>query len=155
MLNGRRSPKKATTLVEVLVALVLLVFGLGGIMELYVNLMHNSARSSRQLRAWNLAQCYLGQMQAMDHAALKQQMAASGQNAENTEIPTLYPQLKRSQIDPDFLWNAGFSQEEVNGIPTIQVKVWTEWRPEISKEEAIAARGETVRKEAVGYVAAP
>ena len=116
---GRR---RGFSLVEVLVALVFISFGLFGVVDLFVNLTRSAGRDEKQMRAGQLARGYLEQVQASSYADLE---AKINQSKDGSLFPA--GGSSTAPLDSDFSWNGTLTLE--NGTPArIRVVVAVSWK---------------------------
>lgn len=151
MRRNRSFPTRGMSLVEVLVALVFLAFGLAGVMEMYLVQTRHVARSQRVARVTSQAYSCLAQMQETGYAALDQKIGVL-EKAPGAGQAGMYPDP--TKVDSDIRMNATLKKETRAGVPCIQIKVTTFWQPGTAGAEAVA-KEQGIRKEVVGYVAAP
>ncbi len=151
----RRRPR-GFSLVEVLVALVLLLVGLGGVMGLYTRELKNLGQTQRRARADYLARGYLSQVQAMGYETLK------SRHLKESPESFLGPNLNKYPEDPDFWWNARLKSEGAsetkNLPPRVKIAVRVGWgRPpaEDSPKMDDGARQSLKIREVTGYAVAP
>jgi prepilin-type N-terminal cleavage/methylation domain-containing protein len=146
--RNRSLARRGMTLVEVLVAVLLLAFGLSGVMDLYsVQLRHLSLTRNRE-QAQELAYGYLAQLQASGYNALDQTIRRQDPNATAGEA------IVAKEAGPEgkpAKWNARLRREKFDGIDCIRIGV------EVFAEAPTGAAAPSVstpgaKKEVVGYV---
>ena len=116
--SGKR---RGFSLVEVLVALVFISFGLFGVVDLFINITRNAGREEKQMRAGHLARGYLEQVQASSYADLEAKIDQSKGGSLFDKPETSAP------LDSDFSWNGTLSRE--SGAPAkIRVVVTVSWK---------------------------
>lgn len=142
--------RRGMSLVEILVALVFLMFGLAGIVELYVNQARHLARTERLNRAESIARGNLAELQATGYDGLSGRI----QSDDSVDKASLFREATRFEMDTDFVWNADLTKISIEGIPAVRVVVTCRWQPDVTGGEA---RGEEsgVQKEVIGYAVAP
>jgi Tfp pilus assembly protein PilV len=147
--RNRSFSARGMTLVEVLVALVFLAFGLAGITEMYTIQAKHVARSQRLARVSSQSYACLAQMQEIGYAALDQKIGqfektpGSGEAVLNHGDPV--------KVSQDLWATTALKKATCDGVSCIQIKVTTLWKPEGGGAKA----AEKIQKEVVGYVAAP
>ena len=152
MTRNRSFPTRGMSLVEVLVALVFLAFGLAGVMEMYITQSRHVARTQRLDRVTSLAYGFLAQMQETGYAALEQKTRVLAEKTPGSGQFDMYPNPIR--VGSDVQMNATLKKETREGVPCIQIRVRAFWQPGTAGGAAVAAE-QGIRKEVVGYVAAP
>lgn len=138
---------RGLSLVEVLIAVVFLVFGLGGIVKLYSHQQIQVARAARVSRAERLAQGYLAHLQKAGYENLNQMYQAF----EDEDKKKAYERPMQSKDDPDFQWNLELEPVTIEGIPMLYMQVKTWYMPGGKAAEGPVGN---IRKEVSGYVAA-
>ncbi|MFP4380178.1 MAG: prepilin-type N-terminal cleavage/methylation domain-containing protein [Candidatus Sumerlaeia bacterium] len=161
MLRSHSHPRQGMSLVEVLVALVLLTVGLGGVVEMFIHQANYVDRNGRVMRAETLAYNYLNQLQAAGYGAIQEKLDMLAKNDDpegvwllNSASSADNPDSRytRSLLDRDFRWNALLIKEKRYGLDAIQIRVVVLWGPEgISN----IPKDRRIRKEVMGYVIAP
>ena len=148
---SRVDARSGLTLIEVLVAIVLLVIGIGGVMELFTNQMVGQKRSLRRLQAETLARGYLAQIQAAGYSELKSRYLADA-----TEAYFGGEQNHFKEPDGEFWGGARLHAEQPVGLrPVIRIAVQMNWGPGASGTQNAAEADQTTSGEVVGYVVAP
>jgi len=142
---NRFARTRGMTLIEVLVALVLLTIGLFGVFDLYGNVAHQMARGHRDLRASYLAEGYVASLQTAGYLSLATKIQTLSKTPDVDSV-SLYPEFTYSKIDRDFKWNAVLRRDTVNRRIAIEVNV--RWAHSLQTESP------SVRK-AIGYVFSP
>jgi len=143
------------TLIEVLLAIVLLAFGLYGVVDLYGHQTRYVRRAGWEARAQGLAQAYLARVAAMGYEALESHMQLLGKSADGPAAP-LFPGQGRATQDDQFEWNVWI--QKVPDTAPAQIRVRVQVAPSPMTRGAIEAMGmrlESARKEAVCHVVAP
>jgi Tfp pilus assembly protein PilV len=132
------------TLVEVLVALVLLVIGLFGILDFYLGLAHRLEENRHRMQADYLLQERLASLQMLGYPALEDKIKTLASPAD-TASASLFPDAQKSTVNPDFFWNADLLREESDGVRRIRVTVKVAWSEKQQPRD----------RKAVDYVFAP
>ena len=158
-MGNRSKARRGVTLMEILLALVLLSFGLFGVVDLYMNQSRLVVRSQRQVRAASLAQSYLAQLQAAGYGALDEKLRTHA-DAASPDRSWLFPSPTGSTLDGDFEWNAHLRRIETDGRKRIEARVVVErGAPASGRAGQDSAHSSTptggVRKEVTGHVFAP
>jgi type II secretory pathway pseudopilin PulG len=149
--RNRSHSGRGVSLVETLIALLLLTLGLGGVVELFMTQARYVNRSARESRRENLARVYLNQLQAAGHEEIEDQMGVLAK-PETPDTAELFGSPTKSTLDPDFRWNARLTREDMEGVKVIQIRVQTIWSPDANPD---ARPSDSAEKEAVGYVVSP
>jgi type II secretory pathway pseudopilin PulG len=140
--------RRGISLVEILVALVFLVFGLAGVTDLYVTQMQQAARVRQQQSVSAAAFSALTILQSAGFAALDGKLAVLPKASPSENDVALFSQPIPS-ADKNIVWNAHLKKElQPDGSSRIRVAVQASWL-------AAAVPGKSIQKEVVGYVAAP
>lgn len=142
------------TLVEVLVALLLLSFGLAGVVDLYRGQLRHLSLTRRQGQSLELAHGYLAQLQAAGYDALDQAIRRKDPAGSADEVslnPFPVAAKEGGAIGRPAKWNAHLRRETLGGIACIRVSV--EVLPESPGPGATSSAGSASarRKEVVGY----
>ena len=133
--------RRGISLIEILIAIAFLTFGLAGVTDMYVTQMQQAARTRQQQTANATAASMLTELQAAGFAALDAKLAAQ------REVD-LFPKPAPS-TNANVLWNAHLKKEQKDGVNRIHIAVTATWAL------ADAGKSASIRKEAIGYVAAP
>ena len=156
-----RNPKNSTlgmTLVEVLIALVFIFFGLASLISLHMQLTRRAARTQHKAQAACLAQSHLASLQLAGYAALEERIATLAESPEAQEAS--YAESRSSDLDSDYRWSAHLRKEEVDGVRRIAIQVEVDWSAPLARKGSGAKTAEKSivhgnKKEVVGYVVAP
>jgi Tfp pilus assembly protein PilV len=154
-----RSALCGVSLMEVLLALVLISFGLFGIVDLYMNQAKHVARTQQQVQAASLAQSYLAQLQAAGYQAVEEKIRTHA-DAANPDLASLFPRPTGSTLNSDFEWNAYLRRVATDDPKRIEITIVVQRASPASKaagqdEAGPSAQREGVRREVRGYVFAP
>lgn len=146
-LRARRRNQRGMSLIEVLIALMLLTIGLGGVMDLYTNQLKNVGWNQKRVRADHLARSRLAQLQIAGYARLKSQYLADSDEAvfdpgTDLECTAILENQKG---------------EELQGLPArIKITVLvTLIEPTMGKSDIRALETHYNFRKAVGYAVAP
>lgn len=140
------------SLMEVMLALVVLAFGLGGIMDLYARQVQGTGQARIALRADQLARCYLAQIEAVGYDGLRTRYLKESSEALFDDSPT-----REAALDPTFWWSARLEQQAAGEpLARIRVIVVVGWGTQPSGSDPPAAFvTDSKSRKAVGYVVAP
>ena len=143
------------SLMEVLLALVVLTIGLYGVLDLIISTHNRSARTERCAAAIELARAKMAELQAMGYEALESR-ALLPRLADAASSPTHFPaQAAKSEAPyeaPFYRWQARFDRAPKEpDIVNIEVRVtWyptLEAPPDVIAEQSVALGGLLVRRE--------
>ena len=131
------------TLIEVLVALVLLVIGLFGLLDFHMGLANRLEDNRHRMQADYLLQERLASLQMLGYAALEDKVKTLAP-APNATGVSLFPNAQKT-VNPDFSWNADLQREDSEGVRRIKMTVKVGWSDKKQARE----------RKAVDYVFAP
>jgi type II secretory pathway pseudopilin PulG len=140
------------SLMEVMLAIVVLVFGLGGIMDLYGRQVQGIGQARAALRADHLARCYLAQIEAAGYEGLRTRYLKESSEALFDDSPT-----REAALDPTLWWSARLERQAADVPPArIRITVVVGWGTQPSGSDSAAAfAANSKSRKAIGYVVAP
>jgi len=139
--------RRGISLIEILIAVVFLAFGLAGVTDMYITQIKQAARVRQQQSASAAADSALAELQSAGFAALDARMLTLPKSSGTENETDLFVKPAPS-LSKDIQWNAHLKKEQQDGVNRIRIAVTAEYTP-------VSAKDQSVRKEAVGYVAAP
>ena len=130
-------------------ALLLVAFGLFGVVELYMNQAKHITRGRNGVQAACLAQSHLAQLQAAGYAPLDEKIRTHAKESDADQA-SLFPQLVGSKLGGDFSafwWNARLRRTVIGELKGIEITVTV---------QGPGSQGPNVTsKEVAGYVFSP
>ena len=151
------SPKaRGFSLVEVLIALLLLVVGLGGALGLYTRQINAVGNAQRRLQAENIARARLAEVQAEGYEMLlTRHLIGDTRASKLLNETTAAPSSKTPAIAPPSFRRSvqieGLAADADNALPPrIRITVRVEWAAGVA-----AKRKHLTSGEAIGYVVSP
>ena len=139
--------RRGISLIEILIAVAFLAFGLAGVTDMYITQMKQAARVRQQQSASAIAASALAELQSAGFAALDAKMLTLPKSGGAENEADLFAKPAAS-LSKDVEWNAHLKKEQQDGMNRIRITVTAGYTP-------VSAKNQSVRKEAVGYVAAP
>ena len=142
---GRRC--EGLTLIEVILAIVLLGIGLFGVVDLYSQQVRHVKRTRWEAQAQGLAQARLSWLAALGYDGLEGKLPGSGES-----VVRLSPGDGMPCVQQGFLWNAILKKVD-GATPRIEVRVQVV--PDAGSRGLVESMGmplQMARKEAVTYV---
>lgn len=143
MAPNRPIRKRGMTLIEVIVALVLLTIGLFGVLDMYMGVARGLAASRKEMQADNLLRAHLTNLETAGFAALDDWIRVQAA-PPSPDVAARFPSFQKSLL-PGFTWNAELKREQNENPKRIMVTVALQW----------SANGKTKERKAIGYVFAP
>lgn len=139
----RPTTKRGMTLIEVIVALVLLTIGLFGVLDMYLGVAKGLAASRKEMQADNLLRAHLANLETAGYPALDDWIRIQGA-PPTPDQAARFPSFQKSLV-PGFTWNAELKREQNQTPKRIMITVALQW----------SANGKTKERKATGYVFAP
>jgi prepilin-type N-terminal cleavage/methylation domain-containing protein len=143
------------SLIEVLLALVILTIGLYGVLDLIISTHNRSARTERRAAAIELARGKMAELQAMGYEWVEARNLVP-RAADGASSPTFFP-AQAAKFEPPYeapvyRWQARFDRDPKEpDLVNVEVRVtWyptLEAPPEMIAEQSVALGGLLVRKE--------
>lgn len=145
--------RKGISLIEIIIAVAFLVFGLGAVMDMYMSEAKGAERVARLQAVTAAAQSGLAELQAAGYSALDARIGTAAKEVSLFEKPVPAPTA-------NVFWNATLKKEQKDGVNCIRIAVSGAWdassaKPADKAEKKDISKSLNIRKEVVGYVAAP
>lgn len=144
MAPNRKIRKKGMTLIEVVIALVLLTIGLSGVLDLYTQVARGLEINRKEVQADNLVQAHLANLETAGYQALDDWIRTYADVKRDANEAPRFHDLQPS-LTPGFTWNANLKREQSENVKRIMITVTLQW----------LVSGKTKERKAVGYVFAP
>jgi prepilin-type N-terminal cleavage/methylation domain-containing protein len=140
---NRLTRSHGMTLIEVIVALVLLTIGLFGVLDMYLGVANGLASSQKETQADYLARAHLANLEMAGYQSLDDWIRMYA-DKKNPNQASRYNKLENSLV-PGFTWNANLKREGDGGDGYIMITVAVQ----------CPGKGKARERKAIGYVFGP